>query len=600
MIVFSMLFIVSLALTACAPQAAEPETIIQTVIVEGEVQEIVVTATPDPGAVTEEKKVLDLYLGINDIPTLDPSLATDNMSIQVLEETYVGLTRLDEESVTVVPGMATDWEYSEDGRTITFNLRDDVPWVRYDALAGEAVPVLDCEGNTRYVTAQDFYYGIMRTIAPETASDYAYVLGFALEGAGAYNMAETDDPATVGVSVIDDYTLSMTFNTSAAYNINIAGMWVAYAEPSWIIDGDDCTEARGDRWTETGFNQSYGPWVMKEWVHDAYLTMVPNKLWPGTDDIPVAVIDEVNWHILDISAAFAEYEAGNIDWTNEVPLGDVDRVKADPVLSAELSTSPQLSSYYYGFNNEAEHVNDLRVRRALSLAIDREALVTNVTKQGEEPAQWFCRPGLVGCPKLADYPDLGVKYDPEAARAYLQEYLDEKGLTAEELEFTLMFNTSEAHRKIAEAVQGMWSDVLGINVQLTNQEWRVFLQSKRSPEAPQIFRSGWNLDYPDANNFTFEVTGSGGSDNPVEADGTMGGLHWYNEAFETLVREAAVELDPETRIDLYAQAEQILVWEDAAIIPVYWYSNMQLTKPEVVRTYSNTGTEHVEKWDVVR
>jgi oligopeptide transport system substrate-binding protein len=594
----SIIVLASMVLTACSAPVAEPETIIQTVIVEGEVQEVVVTATPDPAAVEVEKKILRMNLGIGDVPTLDPSLALDSSSVQVIEELFVGLTRLDEENIKVVPGMANEWEYSEDGRTVTLHLRDDVPWVRYDTINEEVVPVQDCEGNIRYVNAHDFYYGIMRTIAPETASAYAYVFGFAIEGAQAYNDGEIEDPAEVGVKIVDDFTLEITFIQDAAFNLNIAGMWIGDAQPSWLIDGDDCNEARDDRWIETGFLQTYGPWTMKEWVHDAFLTMIKNPYWPGTEDIPVAVIDEVVWNMLDDPAAFAEYEAGNIDVTR-VPLADMDRVKTDPVLSEELRIFPALSTYYYGFNTEAAYVDDVRVRRALSMALDRQSLIDNVLKGGQEPAQWFCRPGLVACPTMESHPDLGVKYDPEAARVVLQEYLDEKGITVEDIDITLMFNTGAGNQKIAETVQGMWKEVLDLEVNLTNQEWRVFLTTVRSVDAPQIYRSGWNLDYPDANNFTFEVTASNGADNPVYEDGTRGGLHWLNEDFEAITRQASAEKDPEARIEYYAQAEQILVWEDAAIIPLYWYTSVAVTKPNIERTYSNIGFQHVEKWDIV-
>ncbi len=596
----TLLAIFSMALAACAPAAAqEPEVIVQTVMVEGKSVEVMVTATPAPAAPKPAgPKEIYLNLGVGDVPTLDPALATDNSSIQVLEETYVGLTRLDEVSIKVVPGMATDWDYSNDNKTITFHLRPDIYWVKYDAGSEQVVQVMDCDGNPRKVTAKDFEYGMIRTLKPETASDYAYVLAFTLEGGSAFNNAETTDPATLGVKVVDDQTIAMTFVQPAAYNENIAGMWVAYAQPSWMIEGDDCTDARGERWTETGFNQSYGPWVMKEWVHDAYVSVVKNPYWPGTADVPVPKIDQITWNMLDTPAEFAEYEAGNMD-VSRVPLADMDRAKSDPVLSQELTIAPALSSYYYGFNTQADVVSDVRVRRALSLAVDRQSLVDNVTKGGQEPAHWFCRPGLVACPTLADDPNLGVKYDPEQARAVLQEYLDETGQTAAGLDITLMYNTNEGHQRIAEAIQGMWKDVLGLDVKLTNQEWKVFLKTVKSLDTPQVYRSGWNLDYPDANNFNREVVAAGGNDNPVDAEGNpLGGLMWKNDTYEQLVRAAAAEQDLQKRKDLYAQAEQILVWDDAALIPIYWYTTVAVTKPYVSRTYSNTGAQHVEKWDM--
>lgn len=595
-LLISVLVLASLVLGACQPAAPTPETIIQTVVVEGTPREVVVTATPAPAAAGP--KVLRLNMGPGDIPTLDPALATDTSSTQIIELTSVGLTRQDEETADVLPGMAESWDVvnNEDGtQTMTFHLVSGIPWVRWNGK--EVEQVLDCEGNPRYVTAYDFEYGILRTLKPETASDYAYVLGFAIKGADAYNAGETDDPTTVAVKALDEKTLEITFKEQAAYNVNIAGMWVAHAMPKWLIEGDDCTEARGDKWTETGFFQGYGPYTLKEWVHDSYITLVKNPFWPGLPSVPVAKIDEVTWTMLDEVPAFAEYEAGNLDVAG-VPLADIDRVKADPELSQQLVIGPVMCTYYYGFNTKAKFVDDPRVRRALSMAIDRQSLIDNVLKGGQEPAQWFSRPGLTGAPTPEKYPDLGVKFDPEKAKAELQSYLDEKGLTVADLDITLMFNTSSGHQKIAEAIQQMWKEYLGLDVKLANQEWKVYLETIRDPQAtPQIWRLGWCQDYPDANNFLREVPTKGGSANPAEG----GGFNWENPKFEELVVQAARETDPQKRVDLYAQAEQILVYEDAVMIPIYWYTRVTVTKPYVQRTFSVLGgLEHIEKWDITQ
>jgi oligopeptide transport system substrate-binding protein len=576
----------AMLLSACATPT--PQVIKETVVV---TKEVVVTPTPVP------KKVLRMNLGPGDVPTLDPSLATDVSSVQVIELTSVGLTRQNEETAAIEPGMAESWDISEDGKTYTFHLRKGIYWVKYDAAKGEVVQVLDCQGKPREVKAQDFWYGIIRTLKPQTASDYAYVLAFAIEGAEDFNKGVITDTAAVGVKVIDDYTLQITFKEPAAYNANIAGMWVAHAEPSWLIEGDECTEARGDKWTETGFFQGYGPYTLKEWVHEDHIVLVKNPFWPGIPSVPQAKIDEIVFRMLEDTAAFAEYEAGNLDVAG-VPIGDIDRVKADPVLSKELVIGPVLCTYYYGFNTKAPVVNDVRVRRALSMAIDRKALVENVLKGGQEPAQWFCRPGLTGCPTPKDYPDLGVKYNPEEAKKLLDEYLKEKGLKPEDLDLTLMFNVGVGHEKIAQAIQQMWKEKLGINVKLASQEWKVYLKTIRDPKAtPQIWRLGWCQDYPDANNFTREVFSFGGSANPAEG----GGVNWKNDKFEELVVAAAKEMDPKKRVDLYAQAEQILVYEDAVIAPIYWYTRVTCTKPYVKRTFSILGgLEHIEKWDIAK
>ena len=381
--------------------------------------------------------------------------------------------------------MATDWKVSDDGLTYTFNLRTDVPWVKWDNPRGEVVKVQTCpdaDGKTtdRMVTAKDFEYGILRTLDPKTASDYAYVLGFAIQGADEYNTGAITDTATVGVKAIDDKTLEIKFKEPAVYNDNIAGMWVAHAQPKWLIEGDDCTQAKGDRWTETGANQSYGPFALKEWVHDSEITLVKNPFLPSIPSVPQPKIDEVVFRMLDASPAFAEFEAGNMDSAG-IPLSEVDRVKADPAYKDLIENVATLGTEFYSFNTKAAPTDDVRVRQALSLAIDRQSLVDNVNKGSGEVAQWFCRPGATGCPTLDKYPDLGVKYDPAKAKELLDAYLKEKGLTADQLNLTLMFNTSESHAKRAEAIQQMWKDNLGINVSLANQELKVYLQQRADP-----------------------------------------------------------------------------------------------------------------------
>jgi len=597
-VTLSLLIAVSMVLAACGtpaePAAPEQVTVVQTQIVEKEV-----TAVPEAPVEEVGPKTLTLSFGYGDVPTLDPAIAEDTSSIQIIEESFIGVTHIDEETSATVPGMATDWDSvtNDDGtETITFHLRTDVPWVRWNGEAVETVKT--CDGSAdRMVTASDFAYGIERNLNPANASPYAYVWGFVLQGAADYNNGVTDDFSTVGVEVVDDATLSLTFLAPTAYNAQIAGMWIGRPQPQWVIEGDDCTEARGERWTEPGFFQSYGPYTMSEWIHDSSITIVKNPFWPGTDDIPVAKIDEVTWYMLDDAVAFADYEAGNID-AAAVPSADLDRVKADPTLSAELVTAPVMCTYYYGFNTQAPVVNDVRVRRALSQAIDRQGLIDNVLKGGQEPAQWFSRPGLAGSPTMADYPDLGVKSDPEAAKADLQSYLDETGQTADQLDLTLMFNTSSGHQQIAEAIQQMWKDTLGVDVKLVNQEWAVYLSTIKGADTPQIFRLGWCLDYPDANNFIRENFDANGSSNPYTDGKPSGGVFYDNPDFFAGLAAAATESDPAKRVQMYADLEETLVYTDAVIAPIYWYSRNTVTKPYVTRTFGVGGQEAIEKWDI--
>jgi oligopeptide transport system substrate-binding protein len=598
--ILSLLVILSMILTACGgaatPAAGEPVVVKETVIVE----------VPGAPAATEVPaagpKVLYQTFGPGDVPTLDPAIAEDTTSIQVINEAFVGVTNINEVTNLTEPGMAEKWESATnaDGtETVTFHLRKDVPWVRWNGEAVETVKT--CDGSAdRMVVASDFAYGIQRNLDPKNASPYGYLLGMVMKGASDFNNGKTTDFATVGVEVVDDQTIKMTFLLPAVYNVQIAGLWVARPQPKWVIEGDcdGAVAARGERWTEPGFFQSYGPFTMSEWAHDSSMTLVKNPFWPGTDSVPSPKIDVINFSMLDEAVAFSDYEAGNLD-SAAVPSADLDRVKADPVLSKEYYNGVNLCSYYYGFNVTAPVVDDVRVRRALSMAVDRQSLVDNVLKGGQQPAQWFARPGLAGAPTMEDHPDLGIKSDATKAKAELQSYLDEKKLTADQLDLTLMFNTSSGHQKIAEALQQMWKDTLGVNVKLVNQEWAVYLATVKGADTPQIWRMGWCPDYPDANNYDREVFAANGSSNPYTAGKPSGGIFWNNQKYEDLMNQAAVETDVAKRVELYAQAEQILVYEDAVIIPIYWYARNTVTKPYIVRTFGTGGQEAYEKWDVL-
>lgn len=597
-----MLLIPSMLLAACQQAAVPTAQIIEkTVIVQGTPQVIIQTAVPQPAEpqpAAPSLKVLRLDGGSADIPSIDPSHAVSMIEIQVIESTSLGIMRQNEETGEMEPGMAKSYEVSPDGLTYTFKLMDNVPWVKYDANKGQVVKVQDCNGADRMVTADDFAYGIKRTLDPLVASEYAYVLTPYLVGANEYNTSTETDPTklaeladAVGVKVIDSQTISYTFLKPAVYNLNILGLWVAHAQPRWLIEGDDCTDARGERWTEAGFYQGYGPFTLKEWFHDANLTMIKNPFWPGSQVIPQAKIDEVTYRFLDTSVAFAEFEAGNLEIAS-IPSGDLDRIKSDPTYQPMIEQAITLGTEFYAFNTQKAPTDDARVRLALSLAIDRESLVNNVVKSGI-PAPYYTNPGAAGAPKPDKYPDLGVKYDPTQAKALLDEYLKEKNLTADKLNVSLLFNTAESNKKAAEAIQAMWKDTLGINVTVTNQERKVFYQ-QRPLGLENVYRSSWVQDYPDANNFLYEVFGTPGGYQDI--------VKWNSGAnfdkFISLLGQGAIEQDAAKRMDLYAQAEKILLNDEAVITPLWWYSDPQLVRPTVQKPTSITGYEHFEKWDI--
>lgn len=541
----------------------------------------------------EGPKTLSVALGYGDIPTLDPSKAEDTSSIQLAVLMFPGVTRANEVTSVVEPAMASSWDVSDDGTVYTFHLMEGVSWVKYDEVLGEVVEVTDEEGNVRYVTADDFYFGFIRTLKKETGSPYAYVLDMTLAGAEDFHYAdEADrDETTVGVKVIDPQTIELTFLKPGLFNASVAGMWMGYAQPSWAI------EELGDRWFEPGNIETYGPFTLKDWVHDYSATIIKNPFWAGTEYSPAPVLDEVEFRFLDNIPALAEYEAGNMD-VAAVPSEDMDRVKADDVLSTEYVQSGVFCSYYYGFNTSLEPMDDVRVRKAFSLAIDRAGLIDNVLKGAQTPARWVANPGLAGAPTMDTHPEAGIGFDPVAAAAELQGYLDETGKTAADLDITLLHNESSGHALIAETIQAMWKDTLGVEVKIAAQEWKVYLDLIDGPNAPQIFRLGWCLDYPDANNFTHELFALCGNSNACKQGAVFGGIQYLNQDYEDLMDQAAEETDNAVRQDLYAEAADLLYGTDAAVAPIYWYGRQSLTKPFVTRTFSMSGHEFYDKWDV--
>jgi oligopeptide transport system substrate-binding protein len=595
--------ILSIIAVGCGGAQPQTVTVIETVVVEKEVQGETVTVVEtvvvevekevvsevDPDALPPEETLFygGSNAGVGDIPTLDPTLLQDSVGIQFAGEMFIGPTSLDEETSETNPGIATEWSMSDDGMVYTFTLRDDISWVRYNNATGEVEQVLDEEGNPRIVNANDFVYGVKRTLNPETPSTYAYVNWIVKNAQEVNGGAEDADQNPlygnldeIGVRAVDDFTLEFTLKEPAAFFPGIASMWMNWAQPQWLI------EEKGDRWIEAGVIQTYGPYTLKAWEHDVSVTLIANPFWPGTDAIPQPSIKYVHSNFLDESAQFANYES-NLNDVSVVPLPEIDRVKADSALGQELATPRITCTYYYGFNVTKPPFDDVNVRKAFSWAVDRTLLVEQVTKGGQVPARWFATPGLAGAPNPDDGDDFGppVTADVEKAKEFLA--ASTKYPTAEDLgEITLMTNQVEGHVKIGEAIQQMWQEALGVKVNLVTQEWKVFLET-RHDDPPQIARNAWCQDYPDADNFLRGV---------FRSDSSQNDTRWGSPEFDKLVDEAARETDPAKRKELYTQAEKILVEDEAVMIPLYWYTRVEVTKPYINRTRGVGGQEAFEKW----
>ena len=506
-------------------------------------------------------------------PTLDPQLATDTTSVDCDRGLFVGLTTIDAKTVEVIPDMASKWSVSSDNLVWTFDLRDDVWWVSYDPATKKAK-------KERKVTAYDVEYGVKRCINPETASDYAYVL-YIIKNGEALNTGESTDLDSLGVKALSDTKIEFTLEQPAGYFPNIAGMWVAFPVPKEVID------EHGDKWTDPGNIWSNGPYLLDTWEHENKLVLVKNPYYYDAKNVAIETIDCVM--VVEDSTAFAMYENGELD-VQPVPLDDIDRVKADPVLSKELYIAPRLCTYYYGFNVTKPPTDNLLVRKALSYGIDRQKLIDTVTKGGQRPANAFACPGIFGSPW--DNPDYkGPHFDADMARKFLADagYPDGAGFP----EMTLMFNTSEGHQKIAQFIQGQWKEHLGVDIKMANQEWKVYLKTL-TEDSPQVWRLGWCADYTDENNWVTEVFHPGIGANRAKWPEDDPAAIEFMKACE----DAAAESDPAKRKELYFRAETILCEEYCTIIPIYFYTRVVCTKPYVERVYMPLGGQGWHLWKV--
>jgi oligopeptide transport system substrate-binding protein len=352
-----------------------------------------------------------------------------------------------------------------------------------------------------------------------------------------------------------------------------------------------------DKWTDPANIITNGAYTLEQWDHGSYVRLIKNPLWVEADSVQ---IEAIQGPIIESeSTAMSMYEANEIDMMGTPgwgpPLPDMDRVKTDPDLSAQLLIAPQLCTYYYGFVNSKPPFDDPQVRKAFAAAIDRQSLIDNLLKGEQRPAHSFAPPGVFG--NVAENMDIAswmVQDDYAAQVAQAQEWLAAAGYPeGEGIDITLMHNTSEAHAQIAQAVQAMWAEAFPqASVTIENQEWQVYLKTllpdAPDEEKPNVYRLGWCADYPDENNWVNEVFNSKSGQNYAK---------YFNEEFDNLVRQAASEPDPAVRQDLYTQAETLLIEDDTAIAPIYYYTYVRLYKPWLTNVVISPVTgDPVAEW----
>lgn len=484
--------------------------------------------------------------------TLDPALATDTTSVTVIEQLFIGLVDLDDDTAEVRPELATSWTVSPDGTVYTFTLRSDVYWT-----------------DSQQVTAADVRYGILRTLDPATNSDYAYPL-FVIKNAEGYNSGTITNPNQVGITVLDDTHLRITLEYPASYALSVLSMWVARPMPQWAI------ETWGDTWTEPAHIVTNGPYRLTEWVHDDHILLDKNPTY--YDAVNVQIERVKMWMEEDQTTAWNMYLNGQLD-TAGIPIGH-----GGDVMPQEIHIQPMACTSYYGFSTSQPPFNNPLVRKAFIAATDRQGLINTVLGGIQRPALTFTPPGVFG--HVDGYAEgVGIPYNPTQARQWLAQagYPNGQGLPP----ITLWFNTGSGHQAIAEYIRQNWYTTLGVSVTLQSLPWGDYLSQLNNGQF-QIWRLGWCMDYPDANNFL--------RDGVAPDRGAYGG--WYNATYEGLLDQAAREQNPQTRKVLYKQAEEILVETDAVMLPLYYSASAVANKPYLERTYAAGGEVDIATWRI--
>ncbi len=498
----------------------------------------------------EEEKEMVLYWNLGaDSRTFDPQLNSAVDGGHVINNTFEGLMR--EVDGKLEPAMAERYEISEDKLTYTFYLRD-AKW-----------------SNGEPVTAHDFEYSWKRALDPEVASEYAFQLFYVKGGQEYFNGEGSRDD--VAVTALDDKTLEVTLIAPTAYFLDLVAFYTYMPVKEEVVDNDGIWAKDPSKFI------CNGPFKLTKYSAGDRLILEPNENYWNADIVKLDRIEVTM--IVDESTELTAYEAGDLDIIDTMPVQEIPRLLAeDPT----FQILPDLAAYYYIFNVDQEPVNDPLVRRALALAIDRKAVVEQVTKAGQMPATGIVPNGL----KLSTNEefrkaagDYGI--DPNAskveeARELLTEagYPNGEGFPAIEL----LYNTGEAHKAVAEAIQEMRKQNLGIEVILSNQEWAVF-QDSRHQGSFTVARGGWGADYADPMTFLDLWTSYSGNND----------TQWKNTEYDKLIEKAKVTSGKE-RDDLLLATEKMMM-DEMITMPVYYYTDPVMVK-ETVKDWQKTILGH--------
>jgi oligopeptide transport system substrate-binding protein len=547
---------------------------------------VVVTATPIPtpayaSKINAASGVL-VYPIASEPASLDPQEADDEASTLVAAQLYEGLFDLDVNGA-IVPAAAQEVTASPDSKTYTVTLRSGMTW-----------------SDGQPVTAQNYVDGVCRLLDPAVGNPYYYLLTDIAAVTRAKEFANGDlaDCTKVGVKAIDNLNLQIALDRPAAFLPKLLAMpifWPAAPAPSAVISGTGAISGTAPISTTLPAGPVVnGPYLLAEQVANDHITLKKNPSYWNAAQVDV---EQIEFRLLpDPAKQLAQYEAGDVQ-VAEFPASETARIEADPSFKRELQRLVRPGTSYLGLNTQSGPTADLAVRRAMAQAIDRQYLINEVLKQPwHVPAQALIPPGVPG--HQGDKPDVGLAYNPEAARAALAEagYGPDKPVPPVEL----WYNREGNNEAIFKAV-GAMLEAVGIPVRLVSSNWNVYRDALDACNQPNraaaaktpaqcpynLYRMGWVLDYADPSSILDVVLG------PKSAFQYTG---WQSADYEKLIAEAAAEPDEARRAELYGQAERILLNDQVAVIPLQHYDRTVLVKDGVEFNYPQFGPPRLKYW----
>jgi oligopeptide transport system substrate-binding protein len=472
---------------------------------------------------------------------LDPHVVTGIPEMNIVNALFEGLTVKNPHTLEPEPGVAQRWDISEDGLVITFHLNPQAKWSNGDAM-----------------TAADFVWSWQRSLNPVMGNQYAYML-YPLENAEAFATGKLSDFNAVGVKALDDHTLQVRLNAPTPYFIQLMDHHSTFPVHRATIEKFGKASDRFTPWTRVENIVGNGPFILEDWQLNRRITVAKSDTYWDRDRVQLNGI--VFYPTENISSEERMFRVGQLHYTQVIPLDKIPVYRAKS--NSPYVNAPYLGTYYYLLNTNKPPLDDVRVRQALAMAVDRERLNNTVMHSSNLPAYSITPPGTLGYqpPKI-------FHYDVQRAKQLLAEagYPDGAGWPGLEL----TYNTSESHLKIAVALQQMWKDALNIDITLANQEWKVYLDSVDQMNF-QMARRGWIGDYVDPNNFLDLFLCGGGNNNTGFCD----------PRYDTLIKQDAPRATSrEERYAIFSEAETLLM-EQMPILPIYTYTSNHLIDPSV-------------------